>query len=410
MTRPKLATSMVTGAGRTAQKVVVLGVHESSEAYPNVKYRILGLIHTKGVSAREFRYTFRWRPFSRRRNTRWGRLLSYADFALNAILSHVRAACAGVLYSRSASAYVPYPAPLLLFFLSILPRFLRPKKIVTDAFISLYDTIVTDRALISARNPLSKMLFWMERRAYRISDLVVTDTALSAAYLTNLFRLPEGRVIALPLTIGEHIYSYAPYQAHTEQCTVLFIGTFVPLQGVDVIAKSILLLRGHPTIRFRIIGYGQTAESFRKIVEHDSCKNYVWIQDWQDAETLAAEIRAADICLGIFGTTDKAQRVWPFKNYFYMSIGRPIITGDTVCARELSRQVNPPPLVMTPTGDPKALAEAILSLAENVDACATYARNSRSFYDQHLSNAISVQAIVNEMCYQQSSAQADEMQ
>ncbi len=408
MTRPAFATSKTTGAGCAIPKVVVLGVHESSDAYPNVKYRILGLLHATGISAQEFRYTFRWRPFSHRRHARWGRLFSYVGFAFNAVLSHVRAVWACALNSRSASVYVPYPAPMLLFCLSILPRFLRPRKIITDAFISLYDTIVTDRALLSDRNPLSKMLFWMERRAYRLSDLVITDTFLNAAYLTKLFSLPEGRVIALPLTIGQHIYAQSPYYALEGRCTVLFIGTFVPLQGTDVIAMAISLLRNHTTIRFRIIGHGQTAESFRKIVEHDSCKNYVWIQDWQDAKTLAAEIRGADICLGIFGTTDKAQRVWPFKNYFYMSIGRPIITGDTVCARELGRQANSAPFVMTPTGNPKALAEAILSLAEDVEARETYARSGRSFYDQHLSNAISVQAILNEMRTQHSSARADE--
>ena len=63
------------------------------------------------------------------------------------------------------------------------------------------------------------------------------------------------------------------------------------------------------------------------------CANVEWERGWQSAEALAAAIRAADICLGIFGAGDKAQRVWPLKNYSYIAVGRDLISDDTPEAR-----------------------------------------------------------------------------
>ncbi len=388
---------VTTAAGITLPKIVIIGVHNCSDAYPNVKYRVLGLLNSEGISAQEYRYTFLWRPFSRRGRSTWRRLVTIVSAPLNAILSHLRAVAACVLHARSESMYVPYPAPLVLFCLSFFPRVLRPRKIIADAFISLYDTVVSDRTLLSDRGLPARLLHWIEQRAYRLSDLVVADTAMNAAYLTQLFRLPASKVVTLPLAIGEQVYSCTSYHARAGQCTVLFIGTFVPLQGAEVIARAVSLLRDEADVQFRIIGYGQSARSAREILENEACRNYVWMEEWQDATALAGEICRADICLGIFGTTDKTQRVWPLKNYGYMACGRPIITGDTACARELTRNADPAPFAMVPVGDPQALAAAIRSLAHDGAARIGYAHRARGFYEQNLAGVISIDAILKEL-------------
>ncbi len=381
-----------------ARKVAIIGIHEASDAYPNVKYRILALLKAKEISAQEFRYTLRWRPYSNRNRRRQvPRMLSFFGFMLNAIWTHFRAVFACILHARKAYLYVPYPAPSVLFGLSFFPRFLRPRRIITDAFISLYDTVVVDRKLLSRNNILSRILWRIERRAYLLADVVVTDTAMNSRHLGKLFRLPEEKLVALPLAIGEQLFAYSPYQPLQGRCTVLFIGTFVPLQGTDVIARTVLLLCGQPNIHFRIIGNGQTAEMTAKLLDQVGSSHFEWVRNWQEAEVLAAEIRAADICLGIFGTTDKTQRVWPFKNYLYMASGRALITGDTECARELTRQADAAPFVMVPTGSPEALANAILRLASDAGLRLDCAKRSRNFYEQHLANTISTSALVEEL-------------
>jgi hypothetical protein len=47
-------------------------------------------------------------------------------------------------------------------------------------------------------------------------------------------------------------------------------------------------------------------------------------------EQLPNEIAAATICLGVFGTSDKAHWVAPHKVFECAAVGRPIITGEVL--------------------------------------------------------------------------------
>jgi glycosyltransferase involved in cell wall biosynthesis len=175
---------------------------------------------------------------------------------------------------------------------------------------------------------------------------------------------------------------------------VLFIGTFVPLQGVEVIARAIVLLQSRPEIRFRIVGDGQSAASVQAILDQAGCTNVEWERGWQTAESLAAEIRAADICLGIFDAGDKAQRVWPLKNYGYMAVGRALISADTPAARALQQQhAGAQSWAGVAPGKPDELAAMIVELAADPARRSAYAEAAAAFFRQHLSGEVSLQAL-----------------
>jgi len=79
-----------------------------------------------------------------------------------------------------------------------------------------------------------------------------------------------------------------------------------------------------------------------------------------------AELRrrtlAADVCLGVFGTSAKAARVVPNKVYDALACGRPVVTADTPAAREVLRDGEEALLV--PAGSAEALAAAIERLRD----------------------------------------------
>ncbi len=71
----------------------------------------------------------------------------------------------------------------------------------------------------------------------------------------------------------------------------------------------------------------------------------------------------ADICLGIFGHTAKAQMVIPHKIYEALAMKKPIITADTPAAKELlTNQIN---VIFIPSGNSQKLTEAIELLRNN---------------------------------------------
>ena len=79
---------------------------------------------------------------------------------------------------------------------------------------------------------------------------------------------------------------------------------------------------------------------------------------WVDYARLGEEMAQADICLGIFGTSDKAARVIPNKVYQALVVGKPLVTRDSPAMRELA-QDDAPGLYLVPPADPAALLAAL---------------------------------------------------
>lgn len=365
----------------------VIGVHVCDERYPNVQSRLQALRESRQVKLTEINVPFLSQGSQPVAAIAQRRGLLFLAKALRAAFAHVRLLTRYLSSgARRTSVYVPYPGVLVVLLIGLFPKWLRPRKIVLDAFISLYDTAVEDRALISPRHRIARLIRSLESKAYKQADIVLVDTAENAEYFVRTFGTPRERIRALPLAIDEHAFSRAPYPNDRRPVRVLFVGTFVPLQGVDVIAQSAVALANRDDIQFRIIGSGQTTPEVERILTHCP-KNTEWIKTWLGSDNLAHEIAEADICLGIFGRTAKTQRVWPLKNYLYMATGRPLITGDTVMARTLAVSHDNPAFLTVPVNDSAALANAIVHLADAPDLRANLAQESRNFFEQHLSRA-----------------------
>jgi glycosyltransferase involved in cell wall biosynthesis len=374
------------GGGTNTHAATVIGVHVCDERYPNVQSRLQALRESRQIKLTEINVPFLSQGSQPIAAIAQRRGLFFLAKALRAAFAHVRLLIRYLSSgARRTSVYVPYPGVLVVLLIGLFPKWLRPRKIVLDAFISLYDTAVEDRALISPRHRIARLIRSLESKAYKQADIVLVDTQENAEYFVHTFGTPRERIRALPLAIDERAFSQARYPNNRRPVRVLFVGTFVPLQGVEVIAQSAVALSSRDDIKFRIIGSGQTAPEVERILNR--CSNTEWIKTWLGSDDLAHEIAEADICLGIFGRTTKTQRVWPLKNYLYMATGRPLITGDTVMARTLSVSHVNPAFLTVPVNDSAALANAIVQLADAPDLRANLAQESRSFFEQHLSRA-----------------------
>lgn len=365
--------------GESKPSLVVLGVHTASEGYPNTLYRLRGL--REFFDSTEVNMPM-W-PLQERSGLRSATKPWLG--AARALRAHASIIWRYLTLPRPRRVYVPYPALFVLLCLSFMPRWMRPGRVVADAFISVYDTIVNDRKLIPADSWRARFLKWAERRAYGVADKVVVDTAQNAAFYAGLFGLPESRFVAIALATNEADYLPVPYRASTNGCRVLFIGTLVPLQGVDTILAAAAQLAHRHDIHFRIIGDGQDSRFIRARAE-SGLKNVEWEQRWQSPQVLATEIAEADVCLGIFGSGDKAQRVCPFKLYAYGSVGRAVVTGDTMWLRSASAEYGETPFSAVPVGDPEALAARIENLADAPALRAELAQRSHAFYMARLDN------------------------
>ena len=318
---------------------------------------------------------------------------------IRGMLAHFMVVQKYVFSEKSDIVYVPYPAIFVVFLLSWLPRKLQPKRLVVDAFISLYDTVVNDRALLKESSLLARILYRIEKRAYLFSTKVIVDTPQNLDFLASIFLLEKYKLVSVPLSTDEHQFKPKKYRAEIGICRVLFVGTLVPLHGIQTILNAVSILSERRDITFRIIGFGQEAGK----VEHWKLNNATtlyWQRDWLPSALIAKEIERADICLGIFGSGHKTQRVCPFKIYAYAGVGRPIITGKTDWTEKLIEQTGEKFLETTPVGDAEKLAGMILKLADDSDQREKLALASRNLYDRYLSNSIANEKLLD--CLQSS--------
>lgn len=258
-----------------------------------------------------------------------------------------------------------YPAIPDIFVLRLF-AWLRRTPIAMDWFLSAYDTVVLDRRLVGPRHPLARLLWAVEALAVRLADRPFLDTRAHATRLEALFRLPTGRCGRVWVGVEDTVFRdpSPPSPDARERAgdrRVLFYGQFIPLHGVPVIVEAARLLRDAP-IDWVLVGRGQEAARVRALLDASPLPRLHW-REWVDYGELLGHIRSADLCLGIFGTSDKAASVIPNKVFQALAAGAPVITRDSPAIRELLDALPHAPLQCVPAGDPAALAAAVAAPA-----------------------------------------------
>lgn len=226
-------------------------------------------------------------------------------------------------------------------FIGFEPQFVIPfvgykfkkKKVIIDCFISVYDTLVNDRKKIKKGSFLSKFCRWMDEKTISKADCIITDTNAHAEYFISEFKGKAELFETLYLEADKEIY-YPRRQNKPDELAnkyaVLYFGSILPLQGVDIVLDAIKEFEEEEDIYFEIIGpipdkYNKPLNSNIKYIE------------WLEQKELAEHISNADLCLaGHFcGNIDKAWRTIPGKAYIYEMMQKRMVLGDGLANHEL---------------------------------------------------------------------------
>ncbi len=229
----------------------------------------------------------------------------------------------------------------------------RGVPLVVDAMISLGDTLSGDRARVGSA--ASAALAWLDAAAARRADVLITDTDAHAEYFAAAYGLGADAIGVVP--VGAEPELFAPAPPPGGEVRALFYGKLSPLHGLETIISA-ARMPGVPPVR--LIGDGQLGPWLDGELARGRPEG-LEREDWVPYERLGEELAAGAICLGIFGTSEKARRVVPNKVFQAMSVGRPIVTADTPAVREVLTDGKDAMLV--PAADADALADALRRLA-----------------------------------------------
>jgi len=256
---------------------------------------------------------------------------------------------------------VGYPGHFLVPFARMLAAF-RGTRLVFDPLVSLWDTFAADRGLVAAGGWKSAAIRAVDRAAFALPSLVLADTWAHAAYYQAEFALPRRKLAVVPvgaLPAPQATGAARPLE-HGEPLTVFQYGKWSPLHGAETVLAAAELLRAEP-YRFVLAGEGQLSGALRAEIARRKLTNVEWLGALA-LPTLRAHTLAADVCLGVFGGSEKAARVVPNKVYDALACGRPVVTAGTPGARELLHDGED--AVLVPAADGAALATALRRLLD----------------------------------------------
>ncbi|HEY0938092.1 MAG TPA: glycosyltransferase [Trebonia sp.] len=228
--------------------------------------------------------------------------------------------------------------------------------VVLDHLISAANT-AKDRRLDGGLK--TRLLRLIDAAALHAADIVVVDTDEHLEIVPEKYRV---KAVVVPVGAPEPWHRAAAAAADEDRpadpgqpLKVVFYGLYTPLQGTPVIGAALGRIAGAP-VEVTMIGRGQDeAETKRAAAANQSVR---WL-DWVPAAQLPALVASHDVCLGIFGTGDKALRVVPNKVFQGAAAGCAVVTSDTAPQRRVLGGA----AVLVPPGDPAALADALLRLA-----------------------------------------------
>jgi glycosyltransferase involved in cell wall biosynthesis len=255
--------------------------------------------------------------------------------------------------------------------------------IVFDPFISLYNTEVEDRKLHAPRSLKGQVARFRDFCSCWCASYLIFDTHEHKDYFFGRYRIDKPYRI-LPVGVDERVFRPRPSVARpaNEPCDVLFYGTYIPLQGIDVILAAARHLRDDDSIRFTLIGNGQERSRIDALAHHYQLPNVVFV-DRLAPEELAERIARADVCLGIFDAGLKASQVVPNKVVQCAAMQKAIVTRESpAIARYFAHEES---ALLVPPADAVALAAAIARLAGDAALRSALAVEARAVFERHFS-------------------------
>lgn len=270
----------------------------------------------------------------------------------------------GSLFFKSIKEYE-------VIFVGFMPQLVMPlfrwkfknKKVIIDFFISIFDTLVDDRKILKKESFGAKVIKKIDKQTLENADYAIADTRAHANYFLEEFDIEKSKLKIWYLEADAACYHPVNEKKPDNlknKFVVLYFGSILPVQGVEIIMETISILSMEKDIQFFVIG-----PINRKIKKVDS-ENVTYI-NWLSQEQLAQYISYADLCLaGHFSAVvGKANRTIPGKVYIYLAMHKKVILGDSEANRELFDEKIQDDIFYVKRGDANALAEKIIFVKGN---------------------------------------------
>lgn len=260
-----------------------------------------------------------------------------------------------------------------------LAKIITRRPVVWDPFFSIYDNWVNDRKYLAPYHPKSFYYLFKDWLSCLLADKIILDTYEHIKYFSKVFGVRQSKFFRVLVGTDSTVMYPREVKKSADKFVVEFHGSYIPVQGVDVIVKSAKLLEAEDIV-FNLIGKGQDYEKVRALVDQLKVKNVNFIEP-VPYQVLPDYIAQADVCIGLVGDVPRVARAIPNKIFEAAAMKRAIINADTPAIRELF--TNGKSVLLCRRGDYKDLAAKIKILKDRKDLKEQIAQGAYHVVRQH---------------------------
>ena len=256
-----------------------------------------------------------------------------------------------------------YPGQIDVFLARLLTR-LKGKPLVIDILMSVY-LVAVERNLLESRPITRRVIRFLEGVGGYLPDLLIFNTKEYINWYHKTYNICLSNSCLVPMGVDDRVFRPVEVTRATNGVVkVLYYGTFIQNHGVEYIIEAANLLRDKEYIHFELIGSGPTRNMAQTLVNKYQLKN-VTFTGWVEKDQLPVKIAAADICLGVFSFTPQSYMTVHNKIYEGLAMRKAVVTGDSPTIRETFQHKTH--LYLVERANPRALADALLTLQANPD-------------------------------------------
>lgn len=276
---------------------------------------------------------------------------------------------------------IGYDSPALVIFL----RLFCYKKIIYNAFLSVYERMIISRKSASPFS-IKAIYYWLiDFMAVHLSDLIRLESNSQADYFKKLFQVSQKKLYRSWVGVDEDNFFYDSTIPKFDVFTVLFRGQLMPEAGAEYVIEATKILEDK-NIKFIMIGGGMLSEKIQQLLDKLKPTNLIYVNDYVPYDKLREKMQRCHLSLGQLSDHDRLTRTTPLKMFESLAMKLPYLTAPNKGILELLKAGET--CITCQSANADSLAEKILWARDNPKKLERIAQNGYQLYQDQLRSRI----------------------
>jgi len=246
------------------------------------------------------------------------------------------------------------------------------KVVITDFYVSLYDSKVLDRKKFKPDSKQALKLKKYDFNCITESNYTLFLNKSELNYYLDLLNIPynPAKHFIIPLCIEESIIkceiNYFTKPTPNSIFNICWWGTYIPLHGLEKIIEAAKILKRDYSLNFHIYLFGTDegkSKPYFDLVKNLRLENNITINNnstFKNGKLVEFLERECDLVLGNFGDSEKAKNVIVNKLIDGVAMKAPVLTGESIAPHEFFSQNE----IYYSENNPKSIAQKMYSISQ----------------------------------------------